>query len=176
MRTTLWLAGIAFALFLLPGVDAGASASPPATRIRLPTSIMAPCLAVNADGTVLRIPQHLFADLVAARPAGKWRTEVECMALIHGNRARLLLATPPLGTDSRGCRQISLRDVDPDALFLLAKLLAEGKVVVEAKSKGFEPVIELHRDNPDCAHGPSGGEWFSLPRGKPFLSVTTCVA
>ncbi|UNK41672.1 hypothetical protein MNO14_11970 [Luteimonas sp. S4-F44] len=165
----------------------------PEKRVATAGSLAAPCLSIEIGPTRVSLPLTALDRAVAARPqplqeagdraadldAPRWRDESERLALIRGDRAAQLLASPRLpGHDRHGCTRVALDDVPGDARYLIGALLEHGDAAVwRAGEATLRDAVLVTRTNPRKGQGPSGVALYRLHEGeRPFLTLVEWVA
>lgn len=183
----------AFALALALPTAAAAQTSPTSQRIATAAAIAAPCLSIEAGSVMVSLPLTDLERAVAARPqppqrendraadhdAPLWRDESKRLALIRGNRAAQLLASPRLpGHDRYGCLRAALEDVPGDARYLIGAMLERGDAAMwRSGEAGLRDAVLVTRTNPRRGDGPMGAVLYRLDEGeRPFLMLVEWIA
>ncbi|MFT3736297.1 MAG: hypothetical protein QM776_14960 [Rhodocyclaceae bacterium] len=165
----LWLAIFAHAATADQSFD-------PGKRIKTATDLQsATCVALQADGAVVVLSRRELDEFARRIPA-EWKTEEERMALIHGTRAQLLLNELSGSKGANGCHDLS-RGLKEDALYLVARLLEEGRAGVLSPTGKALNEITMRQVSKAC--GPQCVSWwveFYVPYATvPFLSLMTAI-
>ncbi|WP_445145076.1 hypothetical protein [Dyella sp. Tek66A03] len=138
------------------------------------TVIPHPCASVRVTGARILLSQNTLDDLSRNR-IPTYQNEAQRLALIAGDRARLLLDGMSSETDESGCAKITLGEAFPqrDALYLVGQLLEGGQaVVVRDGTMRPELKIVIHDYNVRL----SGERSFEFLGGGVFFSLLTWVS